>query len=74
MLENGESRLIAGELRHQADSRVNVEQIVIAYFLAMEFVEIVVEASGKETFLMGIFAITHGDHAVDSEAKSRRAV
>ena len=68
MLENCESRLV--KLTDERDGRIDVEQIVVADFFAVELIEHLVEISEEAPLLMRILPIAEMHGSVFGKAKS----
>ena len=67
MLEDGECSL--RELAHERDGGVDVEQIVVGDFLAVELLQQVVETAEEIALLMRVFTVAHSLFAVDGDAQ-----
>ena len=69
MLQDGERRVVS-EFVDEVNGRIDVQQVVVGDFLAVDLVEHLVQIAVEISFLMGVLAITQGLLVVGRVAES----
>ena len=57
MLQDGERRVVS-EFVDEVNGRIDIQQVVVGDFLAVDLVENLVQIAVEISLLMGVFAIT----------------